>query len=110
MPATRTEPAKNVPVPKLPENANEKSMQSFATLCTSISHTRSNIASLRISDKDQEYLINLIDTPGHVDFGGDVIRAMRAVDGVVVVVCAVEGILITLRNLKKWWAISVSNQ
>ncbi|MCK4347632.1 MAG: elongation factor EF-2 [Thermoplasmatales archaeon] len=37
------------------------------------------------------YLINLLDTPGHVDFGGDVTRAMRAVDGCVVVVCAVEG-------------------
>src|SRR3989338_9933355 len=39
-----------------------------------------------------EYLINLIDTPGHVDFGGDVTRAMRAVDGAVTLCCAVEGI------------------
>ena len=37
------------------------------------------------------YLINLIDTPGHVDFGGDVTRAMRAVDGVILVVDSVEG-------------------
>jgi len=29
VPATRTEPAKNVPVPKLPENANEKSVEAF---------------------------------------------------------------------------------
>lgn len=39
------------------------------------------------------YVINLVDTPGHVDFGGDVTRAMRAVDGTIVLTCAVEGIM-----------------
>jgi elongation factor 2 len=41
----------------------------------------------------EELLVNLLDTPGHVDFGGDVTRAMRAVDGAVVLACAVEGVM-----------------
>ncbi|MBI5389722.1 elongation factor EF-2, partial [Candidatus Woesearchaeota archaeon] len=41
----------------------------------------------------KEFLVNLIDTPGHVDFGGDVTRAMRAVDGAITLCCAVEGIM-----------------
>ena len=45
------------------------------------------------SYQGEEYLINLIDTPGHVDFGGNVTRAMRAIDGTFVLVCAVEGIM-----------------
>jgi len=50
-------------------------------------------ASMVHEHKGEDYLINLIDTPGHVDFGGDVTRAMRALDGVIIVVCAVEGIM-----------------
>ena len=48
-------------------------------------------ASMVHTFEGKDYLINLLDTPGHVDFGGDVTRAMRAVDGAIVLVCAVEG-------------------
>jgi GTP-binding protein len=37
------------------------------------------------------YKINVVDTPGHADFGGEVERIMSMVDGVCLVVCASEG-------------------
>lgn len=39
----------------------------------------------------QDYLINIVDTPGHADFGGEVERIMQMVDGVLLVVDAFEG-------------------
>jgi len=49
--------------------------------------------SLGFHYQGKDYLINLIDTPGHIDFGGHVTRAMRAVDGVVLVIDSVEGVM-----------------
>lgn len=39
----------------------------------------------------RDYLINIVDTPGHADFGGEVERIVRMVDGVLLVVDAFEG-------------------
>ena len=71
------------------ENVSERAMDS-----NDIERERGiTILAKPTSIKYKDYKINILDTPGHADFGGEVERIMHMVDGVLLLVDAYEGVM-----------------
>ncbi len=57
--------------------------------------------SLIHSIEDREFLIHLVDTPGHIDFSSHVTRGLRITDGAIIVIDAIEGLMVQTETVTR---------
>src|SRR4030042_1071665 len=69
-----------IPITKQIQNSNNQNSKQFGTW------------DLELGTSNSEYILNLIDTPGHVDFSYEVDRTLSCVAGVILLVDATQGV------------------
>lgn len=91
--------------PEYRQPAEEKNLRYTDTLFTEqergVSIKASPVTLLLPDVKGKNYLMNIFDTPGHVNFSDEVTAAMRLCDGIVLFVDAAEGVMLNTERLLK---------